>query len=49
MNYFKKEKDNEIFCGQQKDIEMKDNTETTIIKTGQSYTMGKNQCIATTM
>ncbi len=41
MNYFKKEKDNEIFCGLQKDVEIKDNTETAIIKTGKSYTKGK--------
>ena len=41
MKYFKREKDNEIFCGQQKDVQIKDNTETAIIKTGQSYTMGK--------
>ena len=41
MNYFKREKDNEIFCGQQKDVQIKDNNETAIIKTGQSYTMGK--------
>lgn len=40
LYYFKKEKDNEIFCGQQKDVVKKNNTETVIIKTGQSYTKG---------
>ena len=40
LYYFKREKDHEIFCGQQKDTVKKDKTETIIIKTGQSYTKG---------
>ena len=38
LNSFEKEKDIEIFCGEQKSAEIKDNVETTIIKIGQSYT-----------
>lgn len=32
LNYFKNEKDSEIFCGKQKSAEMKNNTETIITK-----------------
>ena len=40
LNYFAKEKDSEIFCGQQKSAIKKDKQETIIIKTGKSYTTG---------
>ena len=40
INYFSKERDSEIFCGEQKTAIKGDKNETTIIKTGQSYSNG---------
>ena len=40
INYFSKERDSEIFCGEQKPAVKEDQKETTIIKTGQSYSNG---------
>ena len=40
LNYYKRERDAEIFCGDQKPAIKENQKETTIIKTGKSYTQG---------